>query len=431
MIKKLQRKFIFIATLSVFFVMLVIIGGINLANLYSTNKQIDMLLTLLSENEGKFPAYETDKKDKQQNGESLYSDETILRLAGLSEESRFMTRYFLARVDFTDKIFQLDTGHIAALTSSGAQKLALKVLESGRKTGYIDVCKYLVTEKPYGKLIIFLDCRERLAAVGRVLGASLAIGISGLAVIFVLISVFSRRAVKPVAESIEKQRRFITDASHELKTPLAIIAANVEVLGYTGGKNEWTASIQNQTKRMSVLIDDLLTLSRLDEQSSAVPSSVFSLSEVVGELAEPYKAVAITRGLKFDMAIAPGVGCRGDETAIRRLVSVLLDNAFKYAGDQGHVSASLFRRGRWAVLEIYNTADDIDKLAGEPLDRLFDRFYRADSSRARETGGYGLGLSIAKSIAETNRGTIAAKRRGDGIVFVTTLPYAPPAQSRS
>lgn len=429
MIKKLQRKFIFIATLSVFFVMLVIIGGINLANLYSTNRQIDMLLTLLSDNDGKFPQYETGgkNKDKKDEGtEDFYIDETMLRLAGLSEESRFMTRYFLARVDDSGKIFQLDTGHIAALTSSGAQKLAIKVLQSGRTGGYMDVYKYLVTEKPYGRLIIFLDCRERLAAMGRVLGASLAIGVSGLVVVFVLISIFSRKAVKPVAESIEKQRRFITDASHELKTPLAIISANVEVLGYTVGKNEWVESIQNQTKRLSVLIDDLLTLSRLDEERADMPASVFSLSDAAAYIAEPYKTVAITRGLKFDIEIAPDIGCRGDEFGIRRLVSVLLDNAFKYAGGEGCVSITLSRRNRWAVLEVYNDADDMESLSAESLNRLFDRFYRADSSRSRETGGYGLGLSIAKSIAEANRGTISAKRRGSGIVFAVSLPYAPP-----
>ena len=277
MIKKLQRKFIFIATLSVFFVMLVIIGGINLANLYSTNKQIDLILTLLSENEGRFPQYDFD----DDNDENLSINETIPRLAGLSEESRFMTRYFLVRVDGSGKIFQLDTSHIAALSSSGAQKLAVGVLDSGRAGGYSGIYKFLVAEKTYGKLIVFLDCRERLAALGRVLGASLAIGISGLVVVFALISVFSRRAVKPVAESIEKQRRFVTDASQELKTPLAIISANVEVLTYTCGKNEWTQSIQNQAKRLGALIDDLLTLSSLTSRRD--PVAVFSLNKAVAE----------------------------------------------------------------------------------------------------------------------------------------------------
>ncbi len=414
----MQRKFIFIATLSVFFVMLVIIGGINIANFFSTNAQIDMLLALLAENDGRFPAYDEDDDDDREHGENAGE------LAWLSEESRFMTRYFLARVDGTGKIFQLDTGHIAALTSSGAQKLALKVLESGRETGYFGVYKFLVSKQSYGKLIVFLDCRDRLSAMGRLLGASIAIGAGGLVVVFVLISFFSRYAVKPVAESIEKQRRFVTDASHELKTPLAIISANVEVLGYNCGKNEWLDSIRNQTKRLSGLIDDLLLLSKLDEESVSAPVSVFSFSAAADEVAEPYKAVALAHELTFDIVIRPGIGCRGDEAGVRRLISVLLDNAFKYTGRGGRVAVSLTRRGRWAELEVFNTTDNTDKPGDVPLDRLFDRFYRSDTSRSRETGGYGLGLSIAKSIAESNRGAIAARRRGMGIVFTVTLPYA-------
>lgn len=417
MIKKLQRKFIVIATLSVFAVMLVIVGGINLANLYSTNRQIDLLLALLADNEGRFPPYDFDDDD-----DKLYPNEAAL--AGLSEESRFMTRYFVARVDFQGKIFQLDTSHIAALSSSGAQKLAQKALANERSSGYIDVYKYLVTGKPYGKLIVFLDCRERLAAVGRVLGASLAIGISGLAVVFLLISVFSSRVVKPVAESIEKQRRFITDASHEIKTPLAIVAANVEVLTYTYGDSEWTKSIKNQIKRLGELIDDLLVLSRLDEQNQSMPGKVFSLSLLAEEIAEPYRAVALAKGLNFELYISPKIGCRGDEAGIRRLVSALLDNAFKYAGGERRVSVKLAKRGRWAVLEVFNTVDEPGSFNDEELGRIFDRFYRSDLSRARETGGYGLGLSIAKSIAESNHGTIAAKRRDGGLAFVVTLPFA-------
>ncbi len=346
-------------------------------------------------------------------------------MAGLSEESRFVTRYFIARADKDGKIFQLDTGHVAALTSSGAQRLALEVLESGRITGYTGVYKFLVSDRFYGRLVVFLDCRERLGAVGRVLGVSLAIGAGGLVVVFALISIFSRRAIAPVAESIEKQRRFITDASHELKTPLAIISANAEVLGYDCGENEWLTSIQNQTKRLGALIGDMLMLARLDEERDAVQSTVFSLDQALRETVEPYEAVAITRGLKLHTEINSRIGCRGDQQSIRRALSALLDNALKYAGGEGRVEISLTRRGRWSVVTVFNTVKyDADDSLPEYLDKLFDRFYRADSSRSRNTGGYGLGLSITRSIAEANKGTITAKLHDEGIVFTVTLPYA-------
>lgn len=423
MIKKLQRKFIIIATLSVFFVMLVIIGGINLANFFSVNSQIDGLLQLLSENDGKFPSEEnSDEKSGDQKPEKDDENHTV---SGLSEESRYMTRYFLARVDEKGLIFQLDTGHIAALTSSGAQELAYEELQKDNTTGYSGIYKYLVTDQPYGKLVVFLDCQEHLSAMWRVLGASLAIGACGLVVVFTLISIFSRRAIGPVIESIEKQRRFVTDASHELKTPLAIISANAEVLGYSCGENEWLISIKNQTKRLGGLIGDLLTLAKLDEEYTGAPQSVFSLDKAVREAVLPYEAVAITRGFKLSVNVKPRVGCRGDEAGIRRVISVLLDNAFKYAGGEGRIEVSLLRRGHLAVLEVFNTAENIDPSV---MDKLFDRFYRADESRARDTGGYGLGLSIAKSVADANKGSITARCRGDGIIFTATFPYAPPGR---
>ena len=418
-IKKLQRKFIFIATLSVFFVMLAIIGGINLANFFSVNSQIDQMLAYLTENDGKFPSAVgggpsgVDGLDKlPENGRAE---------SAFSEESRYMTRYFIVRADRDVKILQLDTGHIAALTSSGAQKLAVAVLESGKKTGYTGVYKFLVTDRPYGRLAVFLDCRERLSAAGRVLAVSLAIGTGGLVVVFILISVFSRRAVGPVVESIEKQRRFVTDASHELKTPLTIIAANADVLGYSCGENEWLASIRNQTKRLGGLIGDLLTLAKFDEESNSVPAAVFSLDAAVREAVGPYEAVAITKGYRLISNIKPSVGCRGNEPGIKRVISVLFDNAFKYAGGEGRIEVSLSKRGRYALLEVFNT---VEGAVPDSFDRLFDRFYRDDASRSRDTGGYGLGLSIAKSIVEAGKGSITVKKRGGGIVFTVALPCA-------
>ena len=252
MIKKLQRKFIFIATLSVFFVMLVIIGGINLANLYSTNKQIDMLLTLLSENEGKFPLT---RPIKRTNSKTAKASTATKQYCGLRAQ-RGKPVY--------DALFSGASQILPTRYSSLTQ-----VIYSAHLVGRTKACPESTGERAQNRLYrcIQISChrkairkadnfplpRERLAAVGRVLGASLAIGISGLAVIFVLISVFSRRAVKTRCRKHLKNSADLSPTqATSFKKPACHHRGKRRVLGYTGGKNEWTASIQNQTKRMSV-----------------------------------------------------------------------------------------------------------------------------------------------------------------------------------
>jgi signal transduction histidine kinase len=236
---------------------------------------------------------------------------------------------------------------------------------------------------------------------------------------FALVSIFSKKAIKPIIDSMEKQKQFITDAGHEIKTPLAIISANADVLELTGGESEWITSIRNQITRLDKLVKNLLTLSKIDEGNIKMVFTVFDLSKVVFETAGPFEAIAETQKKMFQMELQTDVKFNGDESSIQQLISTLVDNAMKYSNEEGLIKVSLQTSKKGAKLEVFNTVDEIDKAN---LDKLFGRFYRMDSSRARETGGYGIGLSIAKSIVEAHHGKISVRSDdGRSICFTVLL----------
>lgn len=409
MIKRLQRKFIAIAMGSLFLILLVILSGVNGVTFYQMNQNADSLLHLLAENEGRFPDFAPLPPPKKDSGSRI----------PMTEETPFETRYFLARTDEAGAVIQVDTGHIAAVDYAQAKEYAQTVLDGGSQSGYLNQYKYLAAEKEYGTLILFLDRGTQLQSSFSLLVLSGIIALATLAVMFLLITLLSRRAIRPVMESVEKQKRFITDASHEIKTPLAIICANAEVLEMTEGASEWTESIQNQVRRMNGLVQGLLTLSRLDEDQVRLVFADFVLSDVVEQTVQPFEALAQSQGKRLSISIAPGLSMKGEEDGIRQAVSILLDNAVKYALPGSRIDVILDKQGKYARFEVENACDPVP----ENLTALFDRFYRADASRSRDSGGYGIGLSVAKAVVEAHKGRICARKTGENTVcFQILLP---------
>lgn len=410
MIKKLQRKFIAITMGSLLVVMLLMIGAINAISLFQMEKQINESLNFLSENQGKFP--ELDKGMHPRDDNPLFKYD-------MNEETPFKTRFFVVEF-FTDGTTKnIDTGHIAAVSSSEAEELATEVVNGNKDTGYDGIYKYKIVEQQDGYMVVFIDCRDKLQNASELLTISCIVALSTLILMFLFITIFSKRAIEPFIENAEKQKLFITDAGHEIKTPLAIISANADVLELMNGETEWTTSIRNQTVRLDKLVKNLLTLSKMDEESIKQVFREFNLSETVAKMAGPFEAVAETKNKKFYMNIQPDINLSGDESSIEQLVSTLVDNAVKYSNEEGTIKISLKVTKKGKKLEIYNTTQNLD--VGN-LDKLFDRFYRADSSRSRDTGGYGIGLSIAKSIVEAHHGKISVKSEdGKSIVFTVIL----------
>ena len=541
MLKKLRRKFIAIAMLSVSIVLIAIVGTINIANYMSTNEALDARLKLIAGNGGTFPdllergsrgeegnkADSIDGENNKKNDEETNSDtentnagtektnantentnsdtdntnaneentntntsgntadestnkgtstrkeppsgrtdvqppedmnqadlkddnlkENDLKRHGISPESQFDTRYFTVTINSKGEVENIDTSKIASVSSENAAEYAKKLWKSGKKgdgkSGFADNCKYLTVDEDGSTMYIFLSCQRELSTIKTYILASVGISVFGLLVVFVMIYFFSGKILKPVSESYEKQKRFITDASHEIKTPLTIIDANTEVIEMMEGENEWTSSTRKQIARLTSLTEKLVFLSRMDEEATKLEMLEFSLSDAILDTAEPFKAVAQTKGKKLTIDVTDGILYTGDEKTIRQLVSILLDNAIKYsgcssiscekatqtqnncvttAGDPApEIELTMRPSGKNRIITVWNTVDDTANIKKGRQDMLFERFYRTDASRNSKTGGFGIGLSAAYAIVKAHKGKITAESKdGQSIKFTIVL----------
>lgn len=534
MLKKLRRKFIAIAMLSVSIVLIAIVGTINIANYISTNEALDARLKLIAGNGGTFPdlleqknmgveSNKTDsindennkKNDEKTNTgtESTNTDtenankdtfgntanestnkgtptlkeppsgrtdvqppedmnqadlnENDLKRHGISPESQFDTRYFTVTINSKGDVENIDTSKIASVSSENAAQYAKKLWKSGKKgdgkNGFSESFKYLTVGEGGSTMYIFLSCQRELSTIRTYVLASVGISVFGLAVVFVMIYFFSGKILKPVSESYEKQKRFITDASHEIKTPLTIIDANTEVIEMIEGENEWTSSTRKQVARLTSLTEKLVFLSRMDEEATKLEMLEFSLSDAILDTAEPFKAIARTKGKKLTIDVTDGILYTGDEKTIRQLVSILLDNAMKYSGcssasfEKGNINKknlnktnfnktnlnkttqtqndcvttinpapeieiSLKPSGKNRIITVWNTVDETANIKKGRQDMLFERFYRTDTSHNSKTGGFGIGLSAAHAIVKAHKGKITAESKdGRSIKFTIIL----------
>lgn len=407
MINRLRRQFIMIAMLSVTLVVLLTAVSINVFNYLSTDKSLSGTLQMIEENQGMIPQFSGGKPGKPPRGQ-------------FTPETPYSTRYFVLYYSADGTLDRADMRHIAAVTEEDADRFLSVALSRGEGMGYTGDYKYYVTRTGEDRyLAIFLDCQRELHSIRTFALISLLVAVICVALVYILIWLFSKKAIEPTVKSVEKQKRFITDASHELKTPLTVIATSLKVLEMEVGRQKWIDKAQAQTEHMTRLVNDLVTLARLDEEKPPLRFVRFDISGVVAETAESFRDFAAAKGHPLEIDVAPGLSCRGDEYAIRQLVSVLLDNAVKYADSGGSIRFRLEAAPKGAVLRVSNPCAGLDTTE---LDKLFDRFYRPDRSRSKQTGGFGVGLSIAQSIVEAHHGSIRAECPEDGIIqFVVAL----------
>ena len=407
MIKKLQKKFILLSMTAFLLVLVVIITGINMVNWNAVVHEADELLSVLSENKGAFPM------GPGGMGHRLPP--------GMSPEIPYESRYFSVTLDSrTGSVVQTETSRIVSVDTTQAIEYAKRVLSEGNRRGFADRFRFSIRTESNFIRITFLDCGRKLDAFQSFLLSSIGISLIGYFVVFTLIAFFSNRIIRPISESYEKQKRFITDAGHEIKTPLTIINADADVLAMELGENEWLEDIQKQAKRLTALTNDLVTLSRMEEAENTMPMIEFPFSDVVSEAATSFQALAQTQGKDFQCDIQPMLTLRGNEKAIGQLVTILLDNALKYSPMNGTVSLTVEKQNRTLRLTVYNTA--ANEIAKENLPLLFDRFCRTDPSRNSQTGGYGIGLSIAQAIVTAHNGRIQAST-DDGYSFRVTAMF--------
>lgn len=392
MIRKLKIKFVLLAMISLLILLVCIVTGMNIINYNSVVSDADITLDFLSGNKGDFPDFD---------GERPPMLPPFMRI-----ETPYESRYFSVLLDNGGNILQTDTRRVKAINEENAVIYGQKAYQTGKERAFLEEYRFIRTAEGAVTRIIFLDCGKQLHTYRKFLISSICMSGAGFLSFFAVIIFFSGKILKPVTESYEKQKRFITDAGHEIKTPLAIIKADADVLEMEFGENEWLDGIRDQIHRLSGLTSDLVYLSRMEESDTDIPMIEFPISDVVGETAMAFQALAQTQNKTFHCEIPPMISYTGNEKAIRQLVSILIDNALKYSPEHGQVSITLKKSSRQLCICVYNTS--AQPITGEQLGHLFERFYRADASRSSQNGGYGIGLSVAKAITAAHNGKITA-----------------------
>ena len=340
----------------------------------------------------------------------------------LSAETPFESRYFSVTLDETGMICGYDISSIAAVEESDLEELVQTVSDSQKQKGFWNQYRYVQYESDGLTTLLFLDCSRSLLNARSFLLASILVSLLGLAGVLLLIVLFSGRVVRPVQESYEKQKRFITDAGHELKTPLTIIDADVSVAEMESGPSEWLDDIKTQTRRLAGLTGDLIYLSRMDEGAMDMQRIDFPVSEVISDTVQSFRARVQVEEKTLTADIEPYLTLYGDEKSITKLVTILLDNAVKYAKEKGTISVSLHKKSKILEFIVQNDAESVDPAS---LPHFFDRFYRADASRNSSRGGYGIGLSMAQAIVTAHKGRITASLPEENLLRITvTLPVS-------
>lgn len=406
MIRRLRFKLIAVCMGSLIAVLTVIMCALNIVNYRGILQDADSVLALLKANAGQVPLLQ-ESFDWTKDGPRYKSPELP-----------FEIRFFSVQLSENGEIETTDMVQITAVDETTVAEYARRAYESGRERGFVEDYRFLCYADDSGMHIIFLDYGRTLSSFKSVLTNSILISTAGLLAVFLLIVILSKRIMKPFVENYEKQKLFITDAGHEIKTPITIIDAAAEVLEMEFGENEWLQGIRQQAKRLGLLTGDLIRLARMEE-SENMQMIDFPLSELVREEATDFQPLAKAQGKELRLYIQSNIEWRGHEDSIRQLISILLDNALKYSPKGGAICLYLGKRGKGVCLQVENESEQ--PLNREHMDRIFNRFYRGDPSRSSQTQGYGIGLSIAKAIVTAHRGKIGADTPDGRKLLITAI----------
>lgn len=393
MIKTLKKRFIFFTMAAVTCLLLFLVLAINGLNWMMLESKSDVVLETLVEAEGVFQR--VDFKPPPPFARPLNMD----RMRA--------SRFFVVWSDNNNNIVDVNIEQISAIDNEMAQKYALKVMSTGKKYGQLDGYKFAVKEMGTSKMTFFMDTSEQRENFRVVLFVSTAIAILCWLVLLIIVILLSGKVIRPVLVGIEKQKQFITNAGHEMKTPLAIIQSNNDTMALIHGENKYNAHIRNQTKRLNGLMSNLLTLAKLDEEIP-MPTEIINISEIAKELLPFYIEEAQIRNVTFDVGMDNDIHMQANKDSFRQMLMVLLDNALKYTPDNGHIHFVVEKNGKHIQIIEENTCDP----SLEPdTERLFERFYRGDAARTqtKDTSGYGIGLSAARAICENFGGKLTAE----------------------
>ncbi|KRN50149.1 signal transduction histidine kinase [Kandleria vitulina DSM 20405] len=396
MINRLRRKFILSAISALLLIVILFVGILDGLNYLQMDRKQVRTLNIL---------------------EKYYKDEMS---AVDNSEIPYASRYFVVVYDNEGQLVEINTARVRTIVNNKAEQYGLKAYHSKKKRDFIGHYRYTKSKRGDSTYIIFLDVENSLEDFFDIVNLSIIFVVLGVVLFIFLIVILSGKVIKPFVDNYENQRNFIADAGHDLKTPITVIEADAEVLKMKfGDDNEFLNDIFLQSSRLKQLTEDLIYLSKLDENPD-YEMIEFPLSDVITEICQSFESVAKTQKKEMTITIEPHLSFKGNQKNMERLVNILLDNAVKYSSDHGKIDVSLERQKKFIVLTVYNTVDHISK---EELPKLFDRFYRSDQSRNSETGGYGIGLSVAKSVVEAHKGKINATTSDEkSLVMIVILP---------
>lgn len=415
MIRTLRRKFIVTAMIAVTVLLLVLLGAINAVNAWTSRTEIERQLDMLCDTRRDFDPAEGQTPPDFAPFRRAGGRERMTLGPASGAEMLFTARYYLVWADESGEITAVDDTHIEY--GSREEAAELFAAASGQSEGRTGAFRFRTAALDGGgTLTVFLYTAQTRQSVLRVAGLSALAGLAAWGLMLLLVAFLSKKTIEPIARNMEKQKRFVTDAGHELKTPLAIILANTEAMELRQGESKYSRNIREQVQRLSGLTQNLLTLARADE-GGALQTEELDLSALAAESLRPFRESAELKGLQLAEELASDVRVTADRRQLSQLLSILLDNAVKYTPEGGAIALRLHREGGKAVLEVCNTVAD----QSIPPERFFDRFYRADEARTQKNGGYGIGLSAARAIAEAHKGSLSAAYEGDGIVFTLKL----------
>ena len=436
MIKQLQRRFIRIAVVALTVAMVLVVGIVNVANWISVRGELYNTLSLLVLPESvdeepedpvtplptpvttASPERET-KNDRQERwrGNGPFPDRNR-HFRNMVSEANWFTGVITEEGEV--KFLLLD--QIKNLDEETAKSLLFQAIADGRTDGFLqDYLFRTRTRKDGSTQVVMLNCETRLATVRTLVLISAVACASGILLALVLVMLASRKAVEPTIRNMEQQKQFITNASHELKTPLTVISTNMELLEMETGDNPWIKSTQKQTAAMRRLVDELVYLSRMEEENPPLTVEELDVGKLLEETAEPFVSMAEFSGREMVVEAEEGLRITGDRASLQRLMSTLCDNAVKYASDSP-IRAEIRAEGKnQVVLRVSNPV--AEPLTKQQCDQLFNRFYRVDESRNKDKkSGFGIGLAIAAAIAEKHGGRISAAMEGNLLVFTCVLP---------
>lgn len=402
MIKKLRWKFIAVAMISIIVVLMAIIGTITLINYNKTVDNIDKVLTVLVDNNGKFDDLDfgddnLENTDGNNNKDNLNHQKDH---GEFTKETPYWTRFFSVKFTNSNPDPAVDTSMIASVSKEEAIDMARETIDSNSMIGFYGAYRYKVKIADDFKLVVFVDCTKEMRSIRYFVFTGTWISLVGIIAVFIIVFIFSKIVFNPVKRTYDKQKRFVTNAAHELKIPLTIISANNELIDAQYNSLDETQAIDKQVKKLTIMINNLTLLSKLDEEDKNVDlKERVDLTKLSNDLIEPFKVIFESRNIKFNFFVDDNCYIKGNTNLISQLLSLLIDNANKYA--LTYIDFEVRIVGKGVELKTSNDADIDEKNPN----LLLERFYRNDKARGKIEGS-GIGLSVVNEIVKLHKGTI-------------------------